>query len=259
MLRRLLLLGLIILLLSAAPASSEVTRDSALLAISEADSVIGQMQEDGFSVTYANDTLNEARLLLEQKYYEASEALARKVLDIRDSALRVSGLMDTVEARLYELTAKGYEVSDAKALFASGLSEFKLGNFDDAEKILDNAVSRLDEIESEEALKRAGAAGGVDVVALLLDYLWLIVIVFLAAFITGMKLRSASAARKRKSRITFLEREKAATENKLKEAQKKYFEKGAISKMEYDITLDRHSRKLAEIKKELSILKAKAR
>lgn len=259
MLRRLLLTGLIILFLSAVPVSSEVTRDSALQAISEADSVIGQMQEAGFSVTYANDTLNEARLLLEQKYYEASEALARKILDIRESAIRVSGLMDTVEARLYELTAKGYEVSDAKSLFESGLSEFKLGNFADSEEILGNAVSRLDEIESEEALRRAGAAGGVDFIVLLLDYLWLVIIVFLAAFIAGVKLRSVSAARKRKSRITFLEREKAATENKIREAQKKYFEKGAISKMEYDITLDRHSRKLTEIKKKLSILMAKAR
>jgi len=259
MLRKLSVLGLIILFLSAAPARGEVTEASAAQAINDAEAVIREMQAMDFGVTYANDTLNEAKLLLEQKYYAASEALAKKVLDIRESAIRISGLVDTVEARLYDMSSKGYDVSDAKAIFESGLAEFKLGNYEDSEKTMNGAVDKLDEIESEESLKKASASGGVDVLPLLLDHLWLFIIVFLASLILGVKIKSISSARKRKERIRCLESEKEAAENRIREAQKKYFEKGTISKMDYEIALDKHSKKLADIKKEMSILKAKVR
>jgi len=257
MLRELSVLGLIILFLSAVPAKGEVTEVSAAQAINDAEAVIREMQAMDFGVTYANDTLNEAKLLLGQKYYEASEALAKKVLDIRESAIRISGLIDTVEARIYDMSSKGYDVSEAKALFESGLAEFKLGNYEDSEKTMSDAMNRLDEIESEESLKKASAAGGIDLVLLFLDYLWLIIIILLAALITGLKAKMASEIRKCKNRIKALESEKGATENRIREAQKKYFEKGTISKMDYEIALDKHSKKLADIKKELSILKAK--
>lgn len=259
MLRELSVLCIVILALLTIPVRGEVTIDDAIRAINGAENVIKQMRQADFSVTYANDTLNEAKLLFEQKYYAASEALAKKVPDIRESAIRISGLIDMVEARLYDLSSKGYDVSEAKALFESGLSEFKLGNYADSETMLNNAMNKLDEVESEESLKRASAASSIDLVSLLLDYLWLIIIILLAALITGLKAKRTSEIRKCKNRIKALESEKGATENKIKEAQKKYFEKGTISKMDYEIALDRHSKKLADIKKELSILKAKAR
>lgn len=66
MIRRLLILLLLVALVAKPISAEEITRDTAATAIAGSEAVISQMQQMGFGVTYANDTLNEAKLLLLQ-------------------------------------------------------------------------------------------------------------------------------------------------------------------------------------------------
>jgi peptidoglycan hydrolase CwlO-like protein len=255
MLKKLLILGLMLLVLLAKPASAESTRESALQAINDAESVISEMQKMEFGVTYANDTLNEAKLLFAQERYMAAETVAKSVPGIKDKAVKVSGLIDAAETRIYDLSSKGYDVSAAKALFNSGIAEFKIDNYVGSESAMNQVLNSLDEAEAEESAKKAGSPAELDIIPVLLDNLWLIIILFLFVFIAGLRTKYMHAKRKLKKRLKALDAEKNALSAKIKEVQKKYFKDGAISKADYEMSLDKLNRDLDEVKNELSILK----
>jgi hypothetical protein len=255
MLRKIMILGLVLVFLMSRPAAADSTKETATQAINNAESVIFEMQKAGFGVTYANDTLNEARLLFGQGRYMAAETVANKVPEIREAAINVSGLIDTAEARIYDLSSKGYNVSDTQALFNSGLAEFKIDNYVESESAMNQVIGSLDEIETKESIKKTGAGAWVDLLPMILDYLWLVIIAFLAVLIAGLRVKKISKDRKVKNNIKGLEREKIFSTEKIREAQKKYFERGVISKADYETMLVKSGKELDEIKNELSVLK----
>jgi len=255
MFRELIISVFILSVLLAQNVVSETAKGSALQAIEEAESVISEMQGMGFGVTYANDTLSEAKLLFEQDHYIASVALAQRILEIREKAIKVNELVDEAESRIYDMSSKGYNVSGALALFNSGLSEFKLDNYIGSEKLMNDVLNKLDEIEAEESIKRAKVMEGVDYISLFLDYLWFFITLFLAVFILGLKYKHVHDAKKCKNRLKNLEKERDLINKKLKEVQRNYFERGGISKIEYEITAEKYNERLVNIKKESSILK----
>lgn len=253
--KKLVLLVLIFfLLIQNVSASSE---ESAMQAIEEAEKVISEMQEMGFGVTYANDTLNEAKLMFTENLYPASESLAKGVLEIKEKAITVNQLIDEVEPRIYELSSEGYDVSIVVSKFSSGMEEFGLDNYLEAENTMREIVNMLDEIESEESLKRTSVSKGEDYFSLILDYLWLIIILFLVVLIIVAKYKGYSYMKKSGKKLAALEMEKEIITNKLKEAQSNYYEKGSISKLDYDLIVGKYNNKLAFLKKEISILKGK--
>jgi hypothetical protein len=188
------------------------------------------MQNMGFGVTYANDTLSEAKILLEQERYMAAETVANKVLEIKEKAIKVSDLIDVVEARLYNLSSKGCEVNTVQALFNSGLAEFKIDNYIESENIMNQVMNKLDEIEAKESMKKASITIELNFLPMLLDHLWLIIISLLIILVVGLKAKKISKKRKMKIKSKKLEKEKDKLIDKIKEIQKKYFERGIISK-----------------------------
>lgn len=257
MLKKLLILGLILIVLVAKPASAEFTRESASQAINEAESVISEMQKMNFGVTYANDTLNEAGLLFAQERYMAAETVAKSVPGMKDKAVKISGLIDAAETRIYDLSSKGYDVSAAEALFNSGIVEFKIDNYVGSESAMNQVLSSLDEVEAKESAKKAGLSAESDIIPIILDNLWLIIILFLFVLIAGLRTKKMHEKRKAKNKTKGLEEERNILTGKIKEAQKKYFKDGTISKMEYETSLDKYNRHLDEIKNELYLIKDK--
>ena len=257
--RKTLLLGLVMLILLAKPSDAAYTGESASHAINEAENVIRSMQEMKFGVTYANDTLNEAKALFAQERYMAAETVAKKVAEIKDTAVRVSGLIDIAEGRIYDLSLRGFDVTDAQQIFDSALAEFKIDNYAEAEKTINQLITTLDEMEASESIKRTGEAFSLDILPALLDYLWLIIVMFLLLLIAGLRMKNTYRKSRAMAKIRRLENEKNSLKEKLKEIQKNYFEKGSVSKMDYDVILEKNSRRLDGIKSELLALKEKAR
>lgn len=245
----------IMFLLVVGMAGADVTEDSALLAIESAEETVKEMLETGFGVTYANDTLNEAKNLFDQGYYEASESLARNVLEIKEKAIEVDELTNQVESKIYELSSKGYDVSSVHVTFNSGLSEFGVDNYLDAEKFMRQALSELDELEAEESLKRI-RTGGIDV-SFVFDYLWVLIILFLFVLVAGLKVKENVNIKNWKRELKSLEKEMENVKKSLAGAQRRYFENGSISRMDYDILVRKYRNGLSVTKRKITDLNDK--
>lgn len=233
---------------------AEITKEDALKAIEIAEATIEQMRVAGFGLSYANDTLNEAKILFEQGHYMASYELAKKVVEIKERAVKVNELIDLVESRIYDLSSKGYDVSKASEMFSSGLEEFKNSNYFDAEEIMNQVLVVLDEIEAEQIIKKSSSNFLENFFVSVLDNLWLMILFALIILVIGGKTKEVLERKKRRKRMEELNREMEEIANKIKMLQKRYFEKGEISKTEYELAFDKFNKKLAEIKKEMSIL-----
>jgi hypothetical protein len=249
------LLFFMVFILFLGAAKAEVSGESALLAIGRAEGTINEMLGMGLNVAYANDTLNEARNLFDHGYYEASELLAKKVLEIKEKAMEVDGLIDQVESKIYELSSRGYNVSSARVIFDSGISEFNVGNYMDAENSMKGALDELDEIDTRESIKRVQEME-FDV-SPVLENLWILIISLLLILIIGFKAREKINVKSLKGGLKLLEREKENMKKSLAETQRKYFETGSISKTDYDIFVKRHNKRLSEIKRHSSALEGK--
>lgn len=249
------ILFVLALALLCSPVNAEITKDDALQSLSLAEAAITDMQAMGFGVTYANDTLNEAKILLSQNRFMASDALSKKVVEIKDKAINVDKLINTAEERLYVLSEKGYDVAEAGKLFDDGFAEFELDNYIEAESMIMSALNMMDEIETMESTKRLGVNDSSGYALLIMDNLWLIIIISLSAFVALVKMRSRHTKAKIGKRLEKLGHEKEVIERRMEDAQRKYFGKGEISKKDYDVTIAKHSRRMADIIREIAVLK----
>jgi hypothetical protein len=236
-------------------AAAQPVKDSASKAIGEAESAIDEMRSMGFGVTYANDTLNEAKLLFSQERYIAAETVAKNVPEIKATAINVKELIDSVEARIYDLRSKGYNVSAAVSLFNSSLTEFNTDNYIESEKSLNLAMGSLDETEAKESSRRATEMPAFDFLPVILDNLMLVIFIFIIGLIAGLRGRRLHERRKIKKKSKMLETERKMLISEIKNVQEKYFRLGTISKPDYNASTDKYNRKLDEIKNELSLLK----
>ncbi|MEM5871253.1 MAG: hypothetical protein QW051_00095 [Candidatus Aenigmatarchaeota archaeon] len=238
-------------------ASAEVTEEEAQIEIEKAEYIIKEMQSLGFGVMYANDTLNEAKILFNQGRYLAAKELAKKVEEIKEKAIKVNEMIDLVEERLYDMSSNGYDVSEAYKLFYSGLEEFKNDNYIDAEEIMNEVINMLDEIEAEQIIKTKSSDNFENILVLIFDNLWVVILFAILLLLIVGKTKNILDHKKRIKKISELEKEMEATKEKIKEMQKKYFEIGEISKIDYEVAMDKLNKKLTDVQKELSLLDSK--
>ena len=233
--------------------AQDVDRAAAQETITQAENVIQEMLSLGFGVTYANDTLREAVVLFEQGHYLAAETLARKVFEIKEKAVAVDKLMDEAEAKIYELEAKGYSTTDLHSLFTSALEEFKKDNYIDAENMFKEIINLAEERESEKLLE--SVREGEDIVVLLLDNLWLVILIAFVCLISGFKIKHHLIVKRAKKKFEGLKKEREGIEKRMKTTQREYFEKGGMSTFEYEVLFKKYAKRLGSIKKEMEMLK----
>jgi hypothetical protein len=246
---------LFVLIIFAAGTASAAGKDDALAAIQRAEVIIAEMQAIGFGVTYANDTLSEAKKLYESGFYDGAESLAEKVLAIKEKALKTDELINRAETRIYELSSLGYSTATAQNIFSSGIQEFSLDNYVDAEKMMLETLDELDKVETEELLRRVQQSN--PVYETILDYLWLLIITALFVLAAGLRLNDAVKGKRRKADIKALEAEKERIKKAVAEAQLGYFRKGSISRMDYEVLTKNHNSRLSEINRKLAVLSEK--
>jgi hypothetical protein len=226
----------------------EATRSSALEAMSAAEAQIREMQELGFGVERANDTLEEARLLLKGGNYAGAETVAKYVRNIKEMAIEANQLIDEVETRVYDMEARGIDVSSPKELFDNGLEAFSAERYEDTKDFLEQAVNTMDEIEAELTISRTSDPGQ-RVVAFLAEN-WIAVMVFLVvlAALAGIAYKITGSVRARR-KLKSLEKERRTIESLMTGIQTVYFGEGMMSKGEYALTMKKHRSRLNEIKK----------
>ncbi len=246
---------LLLLIIFAAGTVSAAGKDDALAAIQRAEATMAEMQATGFGVTYANDTLSEAKKLYESGFYDGAESLADKVSAIKEKASETDELINKVEARTYELSSLGYDTSSVQAIFSSGVSEFSLDNYLDAEKIMLQALDELDKLEAQESLKRIQQSN--PVYEIFLDYLWLLLIVALAILVAGFRLNAMAKRKRRRAEIKALETEKEKIKKAVADTQVNYFYRGLVGRMDYELLIRRYNSRLSDINMKVSVLTEK--
>ncbi|MCX6815062.1 MAG: hypothetical protein NTY20_05445 [Candidatus Aenigmarchaeota archaeon] len=225
-------------------------KQAALDAIGKAEYVINGMEQLGFPANRANDTLNEARLLFSREYYKAAESLANDVEGIKERAISINKRIDETEAHIYEATSLGIDVSGPKSLFDQAISSFRNEDYERAEELLSQAVAKMEELETEQSMKRAAEGKGWEgFLRIVRENIAVIMILAAAGIACGFGIRRYRKRKKLLKKISKLNKERESLENMIKGLQVKYFGQGNMSKSEYESLMARYRKKLAVIKR----------
>jgi len=228
-------------------------QQDALGAINAAEGQISDMESLGLGTEYANGTLNEARFLYNEGYYAGAQSLAEEVGDIKESAIRVDGLVDEVESKLYDVGAQGIDVSGPWGLFYQAMDSLEMEDFVTAESLLEEAYEKLDELEERASLERAlGSSDTMGIVVNNWEWFFFFPGLFVLCFLITRKLTSKAFIRKK---IKRLERERDDISGMIKEAQKMYFQDDSLGKIEYESRVDRYNERLVDAKKNLTAMR----
>jgi hypothetical protein len=227
-------------------------QDRASEAMQIAGEEIQSMQEMGLGTSYASDTLDEARIMYEQGQYLASESLARKVTEIKNMAIEVNSLIDQVEGMLYETASLGIDVSTAETLFSQSIQAFSIEDYARSGELLTQAINRLDELESEAALKKATQKTWYTETSSFFTTNWILLLAAIAAVVAAVSvLHAGTKHRKAGKSLGMLEEKRRSLEKALIDLQARYFRDSAIGKQEYDRLRDHYRKSLANMEKRI--------
>jgi len=250
------ILPVLLILLLVVPVNAAGEMAYAQNAIAAAESYIKEMQSLGFGITYANDTLNEAKLLFKNGNYLGAEKTAEYVGTIKATAIRLNQLIDDTETKLYDASSS-IDVSPAKELFNSGLAAMKTEDYITAEDLIKKAYNKIDELESAAAMRLAVEKQGFNVVAFIQANLLIIILSLFIAAIVGFFVYKKTEIMALNNKIKNLEIEKNSIEKLLRDTQTRYFELREIGESEYNTAIDKYNQRLIQIKKELPLIAAK--
>ena len=218
------------------------------------------MLELGFTVNYANGTLEEAKLLFSQGKFIAAKSLARYVEIIKQKAIEVSRLFDSVEERIYNASLRekisSAGLSQVQDLFNAAMEAFEIEDYDEAEKLLNQVINRVDEIETEAALSIAlEKSKGLNLRDFLITF-WPHILALVIIFsLLGIFLHKRIKIHIITNKIKDLEREKVTIEKLMKKTQEKYFKLKTINKSDYENAMGRYSKRLIVVKKDIPVFK----
>jgi len=225
-------------------ALSNVTSDDAAAAISEAENAIIEMGSTGYGIQRVNDTLANAKLLLSKGDYEDALATARYVSVLKQKAILADRLLDDVELRLYQMSDE-YDVSSPQEMFSRALAAFDEEDYDEAEKLLNNALDSLDRMESEAVIAKAGEGNILTSVAG-----WVNENRIFAAFMLLVALLTVMVALGRwrkfmeKKKMQSLEKAIEDTKDSMRDLQNAYFKETTLSKHNYEMKMEKYKRDL---------------
>jgi len=251
------ILPILIILMLVVPVYAIGDIQSAQNAIETAEDAIKDMQSLGFGITYANDTLEEAKLLLAQENYLGAQKTAEYVKTIKETAIRLDNLIDDTEIRLYDAENMGIDVTPARELFNAGITALNIEDYIAAEDYINQAYNKIDELESEFVLMLAAERKEFNLSEFITENWVFITLSFLLAafigFIGNRKIRTMKLRKVLKN----LKIEKNTIEKLLRLTQKRYFEFKEIGNSEYNIAIDKYNKRLIQIKKEIPLLNSR--
>ncbi len=239
-----------------ATANYASTPISATEAIEKAGEEIKEMQQLGFGIQLANDTLAEAKLLLRQSNYSAAEEKAKYVFVIKQTAIETNMLIDEADVKLYEASLQ-FNISAAHEIFKSAIQAFEDENYIDAKTSLEATINKIDELKEERARELAlERAKEFDIVKFAKNNWHYILTIILVLAIMGRVLYKRHELSMAVKKLHRLEHEEETIRKLLADNQRKYYEYGTMSKSQYTISKNRYQNRLLKIKKDIPVLKS---
>ena len=265
--------------------SANITANDASAAINESEQIIAEMQSEGFSVNYLNDTLIEAKRVFQQSKYaailrgdinstsaeraNASAALSLiswqkinygnvliytdEIKNRRETALFLADSIKVEEAKLNG----SFAASDAtKQILENAKTAFSEERYNDTASLLENFRTAFENEISQSSMLTGLKKGAMN----FFQRYWAQIIIFLA--VLALIAYSAYKTLEKmnvKNKIKKMEAEEKALTSLMKKNQEDRFKSNSISGLVYNIRTEKYQKKLQSIKEELPVLKKRAR
>lgn len=263
--------------------AQDITREDALSALQQAELDMNKMSEDGLSINSINDTLMLAKQALERADFadllrtKASGELAemaKKSLEGLDYSgftytgvleytqeiaarkQKAYGLLDSIEAleiKVQEYKEQLVDISEANTLLENTRIAFENERYDEAEAMLAEANSNLENKKAELTTLNVMVRSGKNLFVKNWRALTIFaVVLIIIGFFSWKKIKAKNLRKK----IKRLKAEKEALVNLLKKAQTQRYKEGKISGLVYNVRTERYNKKLDDIKEMLPSLEA---
>lgn len=261
------------------------TRAEALESILNGSRMINEMAENNFSIAYVNDSLMEAKLVLEQADYaeilrdtsiqskdkaEAEEALRlvnwknitygsvipyiNEIAETSKRAFFVSDLINAAEKDIESYEEKGINASEERHMLDTAREELHDGRYDEAINLTKNIVPSLEnreaELSSANAFKLA-TRGFIE------KYWREMIAIAVILVLVGLVIYRVARKTLLKKKIEKLKAEKEAIVSLIKEAQRERYIIGNLAEEVYKIRIRKYEEKLNGIKRMLPVLNSR--
>lgn len=270
-----------------------ITQETALNAILQAESDIQEMQEAGFGIVWFNDTLIDAKKYFEGEDYtalleeigkisdaerrekakslllEAQEKIGvevdyKKVLEKtkliserKEKAYEIKDIIRASELRLQEFKQQGLDTTEAEEILSNAVNEFKNERFENIENIINTVDTKLIELSAETTIVRTiYRAGRENITSFVKEYYVPLLLLFGSLIAIAILLYNRIKIAILRHRIRDMKVEKDVLEDLMKKAQTDYFAKGDITKQTFGIKTEKYKERLAEIKQKLPVSEA---
>jgi len=269
-----------LLAVSGALALGNYTRDEAVSAILQSETLMSQLQENNFSVSYVNDTLIAAQNALQQADYaevlrgagnvtskaKAFEALklikwqdlsydnvileTDKIKASYDKAFSTFDAINALEAEAVKAENEGLNVDGAKSILEKARQAFNDERYSDAESLLADARNALESSKAGSAVIFGTRIGIKNTIQRFWPYILLaLAALFMGAYYLAFYLKRNYLVRK----IARLRTEREVLMNLMVKTQTERFKENKISGLVYNIRMAKYKEKLEKIKETLPV------
>jgi len=271
-----------------------ISQELAFNAILQAESDMQEMQEQGFSITWVNDALIEAKSYFKGEDYtslleqietinntekrekarillaEAQEKIGipvdyktvlEKTQSINERKLRAYELRDNFkvsEMRIKEIEELRLNVSPLYSIFSEAETEFKDERYEEAESLLAEIGPLISKIKAENTVLKAIYKAGTETTFSFIKqyYKWLIALIIILSIITFI-FYNRFMVKLLKDKVKETTIEKKVLEDLMVKAQSDYYSKGILPKHTYDVKVDKYKEGLMQIKHKLPVIQAR--
>lgn len=259
-------------------------RSDALLAINSSELFLLEMVENNFSTGLMNDTLTEAKRVLQQvdyadilrnpnsSFFEQTEA--RKYLSLikwenlnyslviqytdlieerRNLAFELYDSLNAFEILLERTESLGVTTLSSREIFDEARNSFYSDRYEESSEFLDNARKELESLKVQNSFSSGIKRGAMNFIQQnLIQILIFLLVILLLTYLTYKKISKKSL----KNKILLKENQLKVLNDLIKKIQYERFQENKISELVYNIRIKSYKEQIEKIKRELPVLKS---
>ena len=213
----------------------EVSREEANSSIMEASWFIDDLSNAGFKTTKISRILEDAQEALEDHDYESAKELCDGIETMKENAFLANDLINQVKNSIENNPSRSF--NETQAILNLAIAAFEREDYETAFLRAQDAMKAM-ELETREF----------DLAVFIFSYWWAILSSVIVATVVGVFLYQRIMVATITRRIRDLGREEENIGKLMVEAQKKRFDEKTISSGDYRRIMNRHQKRLTEIK-----------
>jgi len=231
----------------------DVSEEMASQAIQDARLEIAEMKQQDFTTTFVDDVLNEANIQYEQGDYGEVLKMAGLISFINEKKVEFLDRVALTEIKEREYQDKKVDTSEGQALVGLAMEAFAQDQLVDAQELLQQADTTLENAKAEKERQRSIAYLSKNFI---LKYWWQIILVIVVIAIISPPITKKVIKKKRKKKLAGLKAELTKTDEMIGELQKSCFVDKKITPKTYKKKVAKYEERIAEIKHTIPVLEA---